>query len=124
VQRKKIRRSFDALGASNQEIMCAEFLRLPIVKRFRMPQLVCLLRDVGRTMKDLDLVGVAKDGRRIFGQVTYYRDDSKEFYEKRTKLQKFKGHKGAHLILFCDSERSRTGDGMTVLSIREVYPIF
>jgi hypothetical protein len=120
VLRKKIRRSFDALGASNQETMCAEFLRLPITRRFGLPQLACLLRDVGRTMKDLDIVGVTPSGRRIFGQVTYDSDDSKNAREKRNILQKFKGHKDAHLILFCNCEKAVSEHGITVFPIREV----
>jgi hypothetical protein len=124
VLRKKIRRSFDALDATNQETMCAEFLRLPAAKKLGLPQLACLLRDVGRTMKDLDIVGIATTGRRIFAQVTYYSNDSKNALEKREALRKFKGHKGTHLILFCNCEKPVSKNGITVFPIREIYRYF
>src|ERR1019366_2805749 len=68
-QRPKI--SFDLMSHGHQEILCAEFLRSPLAKRFGLPQLECVLCDVGRSMADLDIVGIATDRMRIFAQVTH-----------------------------------------------------
>lgn len=72
VRRQKRHVTFDRLGANDQEILCGEFMRLPEAKTVGLPRLVSLQRDVGRTMKDLDILGIASDGKRIMAQVTHY----------------------------------------------------
>ena len=123
VEGKKLRSSLGALSPNHQEVMCAEFLRLKEASRNGLPQLACVLRDVGRTMKDLDIVGIAQNGKRLFAQVTYGSFDSKGVQEKRNALNKFSGH-NAYRILFCKCERSFSENGIIVFSIEEVYRRF
>jgi hypothetical protein len=123
VEGKKLRRSLGALSPNHQEVMCAEFLRLHEAIRIGLPRLTCVLRDVGRTMKDLDIVGLAQDGKQVFAQVTYGSFDSKDVQEKRNLLQKFSG-RNAHRILFCKCERSFSEKGIIIFPIEEVYSRF
>jgi hypothetical protein len=55
-----------------QEVACCEFLRLPESDRFELPRLVCQLMRTGGTMKDIDICGLASDGKKIFAQVTHH----------------------------------------------------
>lgn len=119
---RRRRISFDGLGTNDQEVMCAEFLRLRETKRVGLPQLVCLLRDVGGTMKDLDILGIAADGKQIMAQITHYTLEASK--EKLEKLRKYGDSRGNHLILFCDSKQRAKIYGVTVFPIREVYERF
>lgn len=123
VEGKKLRESLDALSPNHQEVMCAEFLRLHEATRIRLPQLASVLCDVGRTMKDLDIVGVAQDGKQVFAQVTYGFFDSKDVQEKHNILVKF-GWRNAHRILFCKCEKLFSKKGIIVFPIKEVYTRF
>jgi hypothetical protein len=123
VEGKQLQNSLDTLSPNHQEIMCAEFLRLHEAIEIGLPRLVCILRDVGRTMKDLDIIGIAHDERQILAQVTYGFFDSKDVQEKYQLLQKFIGH-DAHLILFCKCEKSLSEKGLTVFPIEEIYNRF
>lgn len=123
VEGKKIRNSLGSLSPNHQEVMCAEFLRLKATARVGLPQLVCALRDIGRTMKDLDIVGVAQDGKQLFAQVTYGSLGSKGVREKRDTLLKF-GGRNAHRILFCKCEKASSESGIIVFSIEEIYARF
>jgi hypothetical protein len=60
------------LSASQQEILCSELLRLPQARQLGLPNLVHLLLPVGRTMKDIDIYGLADAGDRLFAQVTFH----------------------------------------------------
>jgi hypothetical protein len=122
VERKKIRRSLNALSPNHQEMMCAEFLRQRIATHFGLPQLDCLLCDVGRTMKDLDIFGLATDGRKIFAQVTH--DSLEQAMWKLKALQKFKKSGRGHLVLFCDCGKQEHQNSVMIFPIREVYRSF
>jgi hypothetical protein len=122
VSKQKRKVTFDRLGADDQESVCAEFLRLGKIKQNILPKLACLLRDVGRTMKDLDILGIASDGKRIMAQVTHYSLEASR--EKLEKLKKYQSSRGSHLLLFCDSKKRTKIDGVTVFPIREVYKRF
>jgi hypothetical protein len=123
VERKKLRKSFLALSPNHQEVMCAEFLRLHEAVQIGLPRLTCILRDVGRTMKDLDIVGVAQDGKRIFAQVTYSSFGSKDVQQKYDLLRKFIGD-NAHLILFCKCKKLVHEKDIIIFPIEEVYAHF
>lgn len=123
VEGKRLRSSLCALSPNHQEVMCAEFLRTKEATRIGLPQLACLLRDVGRTMKDLDIIGVAQDGRQLFAQVTYGSFDSKAVKEKQNLLLKF-GGRNTHRILFCKCSKFFSKDGIIIFPIEEVYTRF
>ena len=119
-QKPKI--SFDLLSPAHQETLCAEFLRRPIASQFGLPQLDCVLCDVGRSMKDLDIFGLATDGGKIFAQVTH--DVLKKAEHKIAALKKYQENKHDHLILFCDHEKQEIRDGVIIAPIKEVFKNF
>lgn len=110
------------LSDAQQEILCSEFLRIPQDRRFGLPILVHLLMPVGRTMKDIDILGLADDGRRIFVQVTY-----RPLAQSRWKIDRLLPYRDAdhsYLILFCRAESPAEADGVSVVPIQEVFAQF
>jgi hypothetical protein len=114
--------ALENLSPDQQEILCSEFLRSPKVSRFGLPRLAHLILPVGRTMKDIDLLGVAADGRRIFAQVT--RTPFEGVAPKLNKLRKHKSREGSYLILFCDIKDRYVINNVTVFPIRTVFSQF
>lgn len=119
-QKPKI--SFDLLSPPHQETLCAEFLRRPITSQFGLPQLDCVLCDVGRSMKDLDIFGLAIDGGKIFAQVTH--DVLKKAGHKIAALKKYQESNRDHLILFCDHDKAEIRDTVKIVPIKEVFKAF
>lgn len=105
------------LHHSEQEVLCAEFLRAPSIPG--LPTLSALLMPVGRGAKRLDICGVAEDGRRLIAQVKH---DHKEHYA-RDLLDAYRDA-DCHLILFSGIERSRLEGPVLMVSIHEVYRQF
>jgi len=124
VRKQKRQITFNRLGAGDQEVMCAEFLRQRENKHVGLPQLICLLRDVGRTMKDLDILGIASDGKRILAQVTHLSWNSSKAQAKFEKLKKYWSKKGVHLLFFCDCDSRMKRDRVMVFPIHKVYDRF
>ena len=122
VLRRKLKPAFDLLADEHQELLCEEFLRSRLALRFGLPQLDCLLCDVGRTMKDLDIYGLATDGTKIFGQVTH--DMFEQAAWKLDALKKYKAGNKNSPILFCDCKAFGRQDGVIVFPIRKVYSVF
>jgi hypothetical protein len=98
VEGRDPKKDWPNLSPEQQEAVCAEFLRLQ-QRRDDLPRLRYLLLPVGRTLKDVDIYGLADDGRKIFAQVTYHSRDSNSTQEKVRKLQNY-GQEGAHLVFF------------------------
>ena len=88
------------LSTAQQEAVCAEFLREPHEGRPELPRVRRLLLPVGRTLQDVDLHGLADDGREVFGQVTYHSRGSAPAKKKLAALKPY-GEGGAHLLFFC-----------------------
>lgn len=100
-----------------QEVLCSEYLRNHTDSR--LPRLNSLLTPVGRTMKDVDIVGLTDDGRKILAQVTY----SHEPPFKIEKLLKYYSEKEI-LILFCETKNPRIENNVLIYSIDEVFDRF
>jgi hypothetical protein len=122
VLRQRPRISFDLMSHGQQEILCAEFLRSSLAKRFGLPQLECVLCDVGRSMADLDIVGIATDRMRIFAQVTH--DPLDKVAHKLKALRKYRTGANGHLILFCEHKEQEIRDGVKIVPIQKVYRSF
>jgi hypothetical protein len=119
VEGRKRNPELSDLHYTQQEILCSEFLRL---KNSGLPQLAHLLLPTGQTMKDIDVIGIAKDGKRLLAQVTF-----KTQKESRGKLEQLKVYrKGdpAHLLFFCDCSEAGHQDGITVFPIKRAYDSF
>jgi len=113
-----------SLPPSQQEIMCSEFLRTSAAKDAGLPELANLLLPVGRTMKDLDILALALDGKKILAQVTYAHRDSNEGSMKLQRLKHYANQSACHLILFCDCDSHSVVDGVTIFPLEEVFSLF
>lgn len=112
------------LNATQQEILCMEFLRGAEALECGLPMLRHLLLPPGRTLKDLDIVGLATDGRRIMAQVTYAAHGSKLVGEKLERLRPYAGEGNPHLVLFCQCDAPVEDKGITLFPIGWVYRSF
>ena len=101
-----------------QEVLCSEFLRTGLDER--LPKLFSLLTPVGRTMKDVDIIGLAENDKRVLVQVTY----SFEPQWKIERLKKYSNVVNTDLILFCKTDNPRLTEGIRIYSIEEVFNKF
>jgi hypothetical protein len=101
-----------------QEVLCSEFLRTGLDPK--LPKLSSLLTPVGRTMKDVDIIGLAENGKRVLVQVTY----SFEPKWKIQRLKKYTDELETDLILFCKTNNPRRTEGVMIYSIDEVFERF
>jgi hypothetical protein len=84
---------FGSLHSAYQEVLCSEFLRSHDIPG--LPRLQHLLLPVGRTMADVDILGIADDGKNLRAQVT--------FTSSEDKLRRLAEHGDeiTHLVYFC-----------------------
>ncbi len=114
--------SLDSLSPDQQEILCAEFLRSEASTQHGLPRLAHLLLPVGRTMKDIDILGIAADLKRLFAQVTFV--PLKQIDRKLSRLRAYDNGQGEHLILFCDVERPVNRERVMVFPVRTAFEAF
>jgi hypothetical protein len=107
VDGKTLQHAWENLSSAVQETVCSEFLRSHEIEG--LPKLEWLLLPVGRTLKDVDIYGLATDGNKLFAQVTFL--EKPATYEKKTKLARY--HDGAaHLIMFCRCQTRAVEDNI------------
>ena len=99
-----------------QEVICGEFLRSELTHRFKLPQISHFLFPIGRTLPDIDIAGVTKDGQRVLAQVTF--KGRSQLGEKLTSLQ---GRCGAStsLIMFCNDTERDDSDGVHFVPLQD-----
>jgi hypothetical protein len=105
-----------------QEIFCSEFLRLPQAASQGLPRLAQLLLPTGHTMRDIDIIGIATDGKMLLAQVTFLPLES-----ATGKIERLLPHRDAkrrHLLFFCDCEGRTDQDGISIFPIRHAYNTF
>jgi hypothetical protein len=112
--------TFDDLSATQQEVLCAEFLRSPIASEWGLPTLAHLVVPTGGTMRDVDISGIADDGQRIVCQVKH--SPLRHLNSAKKTLSMYSPASVA--LLFCDAECRETKNGVTVVPIREVFDAF
>ncbi len=121
VEGRAAKEEWSNLSAEQAEAACAEFLRWQR-ERSDLPRLRHLLLTVGRTLKDVDVYGLAEDGRAVFAQVTYHPRGKKASDEKVGKLRSY-GEGDAHLVFFGKGEGPATEGGVPFVSVEdEVLP--
>jgi hypothetical protein len=104
VNRQPIVPTLDKLLPSQQEVLCAEFLRCEEITRVGLPQLAYLTTSIGHTMRDLDIMGISKDGKRIYAQVTYREPGDLASKGKLNRLAEFGKQADVVLLFFCKCE--------------------
>jgi hypothetical protein len=109
--------TLDDLSPHHHEVICSEYLRQEQLPKGT-PHLSKLLLPIGRTMKDLDLLGLSSDGKRICAQVTY-----KSIEEIGHKLNSLKAYVGSntHLLMFCSATEVANRDGVQIIPLEWVF---
>jgi hypothetical protein len=110
------------LSYRQQEIFCSEFLRLEDAASSGLPRLVHLLLPPGRTMRDIDVTGLADDGKMVLAQVTF--SPLSTAHWKIQRLLPYREPKRAHLILFCACDAAANQDGVIIFPIERAFTAF
>ena len=110
------------LSYNQQEILCSEFLRSDNTASLGLPRLAHLLLPSGRTMRDIDITGIADDGKMLLAQVTFSPLSSVQW--KIQRLRPYQDRKRVHLLLFCDCDAPTSQDGITIVPIKRAFASF
>jgi hypothetical protein len=103
-----------------QETMCAEFLRTQDAEKLGLPRLTNLMVPVGRTMKDIDIVGIGDNEKMIIGQVTYH-----DLSKSKSKIEAIRKYsRGNHLVFFCRVHDHFMDGVVHIVSIQKVFDVF
>lgn len=122
VLRRRSKPQLSDLAPSQQEILCSEFLRLPQAASLGLPRLAHLLLPTGRTMRDIDIDGIATDAKRLLAQVTFSPLENCAW--KIDRLLAYRDAKPTHLLLFCDCADLTEHNGVRIFPIQRAYEIF
>ena len=122
VEGRRRRPSLSDLAPSQQETLCGEFLRLPQAAALGLPRLAHLLLPTGRTMKDIDIIGTATDGKKLLAQVTLH--SLEDSARKVDKLLPYRHPARAHLLFFCQCGHRTERKGVTIFPIQRAYAVF
>ena len=93
VENNSKQKSLNNLTPDQQEVMCMEFMRLPIVKEEGLPQISVTLTPVGRTMKDVDIYALSTNKKQIICQVTFYSLNNNKAQKKLNILNEYEKNK-------------------------------
>lgn len=122
VEQTQTTQSLNHLLPAEQEILCSEFLRLSLAEEIGLPRLVSLLVPVGRTMKDLDILGLDPNGHILAAQVTYGRIDDAPI--KVETLRRYSTKSQCLPIYFCLSDYNGLAGDVHVISLQHVFTRF
>jgi len=112
--------TFDDLSPDQQEVLCAEFLRTPMAGAHGLPTLASLTVPTGRTMRDIDIIGVTATGGQLVAQVTY--SNPERVTPKVEALRRFLPE--STCVLFCNCAMQQVYDGIILVPIRDVFNHF
>ena len=104
--------NYTALAPAQIEALCTSYL-------FSSGQLVCQSLPFGRTLKDIDIVGLDPEGKRILAQVTF----SKNRSEIRTKALALAGYSklSPRLVFFAPEEMKEEISNQNFISLETVW---
>jgi hypothetical protein len=113
--------TLSSLHPSQQEVLCSEYMRSDGAVLRNLPRLQSLVALPGKTMKDVDIIGITSEGKRIFAQVTH-----KNIADANGKIEALKKFSlpGQYAVLFCQCEKQQNVDGIMVFPIQEVFSAF
>lgn len=104
-----------------QEVMCMEFLRTEAAKKHGLPILKYTLSPVGRTLKDLDIIGMTQEDSFISAQVTYHPLGAADL--KLKKLNSYVSEKD-FTIYFCKCKEPTLIDNHIIFPLDLVFKEF
>lgn len=111
-KRKKIPIEVSSLDPNLLEVICYEYLKKKKI-------LNVLLMPIGRTMKDVDILGMNRKGKKVIAQVTH-NTNSREIKKKIEKLRKWGSND--ELLFFFGPKEVRVNDSkIKYISIKKVF---
>ncbi|USH03742.1 hypothetical protein K6Q96_07050 [Grimontia kaedaensis] len=116
-----VEKTVGSLTPDLQEVMCMEFLRSGAAEKYNLPKLIHTLAPVGRTLKDIDILGVSENNRIISAQVTYH--DLSHSAWKLSKLDAYNGQ-GNYTMYFCKCDKPNMVNGHIIFPIDLVFKEF
>jgi hypothetical protein len=119
VEGRNVAFSLHDLLPSQQEIMCSEFLRLEKASEYGLPRLAHLVFPPGRTMKDIDIIGISTRKNPLLAQVTYAAFESSHW--KIDRLRKYGNGSNTDLVLFCSCKDPFIENGVHVFPLERVF---
>lgn len=104
--------NYTALAPAQIEALCASYL-------FHSRRLACQSSPSGRTLKDIDIVGLDQSGKRIFAQVTFSTDKAK-VRRKSDALARYSSL-SPHLLFFAPNEMREQISNQEFISLEMVW---
>jgi hypothetical protein len=116
IEGKDLPLQWKSLSPDQLEMAVSEFLRGGGLSD--VPPLAFLLMPPGRTMKDVDIYGVAEDGRKMFVQVTH-----RKRRDPDPKLRALAplASPDSHVILFCNTDDLTKNQGIWIAPNQLLY---
>ena len=111
------------LTPTQQEVLCSEALRMEEMAGHGIPQLETLLLPVGRTLRDVDICGIGRDGRRVLAQVTNYRYPGKAAEPKVRKLAGY-GDSDTVLLFICQTTEVVKEGSVVIVPLDLLFDVF
>lgn len=117
IEHENVPLEWSNLSPAQQEIAFTEFLREHDIAE--LPKLQLLLMPPGRTLKDIDVYGLATDGHKIFAQVTY-----SNLSAARGKIERLRKYAGSsnYLVLLCRTDHLHHDGDVIVVPVSTLEP--
>jgi len=113
---RALEHAWSNLSTAQHEVVCSEFLRGH--QKNELPRLKWLLLPPGRTLKDIDIFGIATDGKMLLAQITFLKKRDTE--EKKSNLLNCT-ESAAHLLMFCQCEKLEMEDNVHFVPVEDVF---
>jgi len=123
IEGRRTKLKLSDLHYRQQETLCSEFLRSEDAASRGLPRLANLLLPVGGTMPDIDVKGIADDGKMLLAQVTFGSLSHPKTNRKIQKLRSYRDPK-RHLLFFCGCKSLKNQDGVTLFPIEWAFTSF
>jgi hypothetical protein len=91
------------------EVICYEYLKQKDI-------IANLLSPIGRTMVDIDILGIDKNGKKLAAQVTFF--DEKKASDKINRLQTFSGNA---ILYFFGDVKTQLKDNVQFIDIKDIF---
>ena len=113
-----LKRILSNLSTTQQEVLCSEYLRSNLDDTNMLPEIQSFLLPVGRTLIDVDILGIDNQGKNIYVQVTY-----SELAKSKQKLRKLKKYLtgNSKAVLFCRCEAPKIIENIIVYPLQKVF---
>jgi len=114
LEKREVPWEVNSLHPSQLEIICYEYL-------IKEKHLSALLLPIGRSLPDIDIVGINRQGKNVYAQITHYNNTNK-ILEKIEKLKYYKS-KNSLLFFFGPESQEIKNNDVKYISIEEVFSI-